>query len=247
MVEPLKVLLGKAAFSFIGTVSNLGATTMANVPIDDHTAVVQIERVLHAPPSFARMEGQRITVQLSASEPVPAVGQSLAFFTQGVAFGESILVTEIGRLPVSEVESLATAAVASGKVAGAFEEQLAELRADALRARGAEADVIVVGRVVSVEKAGPSSGSEHDPDWWRATIAVTHVEKGQVSGGQISFLYANSLDVRWYKAPKAHPSMAGAWILHKTDATMSALGDYGFGRYGVRAACSDQSLHSVRG
>jgi len=109
------------------------------------------------------------------------------------------------------------------------------------------ADVVVVGRVVSVEKAGPSSGSEHDPDWWRATIAVTHVEKGQVSGGQISFLYANSLDVRWYKAPKAHPSMAGAWILHKTDATMSALGDYGFGRYGVRAACSDQSLHSVRG
>ena len=55
---------------------------------------------------------------------------------------------------------------------------------------------------------------------------MTHVEKGQVSGGQISFLYANSLDVRWYKAPKAHPSMAGVWILHKTDATMSALGDY---------------------
>jgi hypothetical protein len=90
MVEPLKVLLGKAAFSFIGTVSNLGATTMANVPIDDHTAVVRIEHVLHAPPSFARMEGQRITVQLSASEPVPAVGQSLAFFMQGAAFGDAV-------------------------------------------------------------------------------------------------------------------------------------------------------------
>src|SRR5262249_16377783 len=156
---------------------------------DDHTAVVQIEHVLHAPPSFAHMEGQRITVQLSASEPVPAVGESLAFFTQGVAFGESIVVTEIGRLPVSDVEGLPRDAVTRGKVAGAFDEQLTELYDDALRAHAAEADLIVVGRVVKVEKAGQPSGSEHDPDWWLATIAVTHVEKGQVSGSQISFLY----------------------------------------------------------
>jgi hypothetical protein len=226
MAESLTALLGKAAFSFIGTVSNLGATTMANVPTDDHTAVVQIEHVLHAPPSFVHLEGQRITVQLSASEPVPAVGQSLAFFTQGVAFGESIVVAEIGRLPVSDVEGFATAAVAKGKVAGAFDDQLAELRADALRAHAAQADAIVVGRVVSVEKAGPPSPSEHDPDWWRATVAVTHVEKGQISGDQVSFLYPNSLDVRWHKVPKAHPGMEGVLILHSTDASLEPLANY---------------------
>lgn len=226
MPEPLKVLLGKAAFSFVGTVSSLGAATMTNIPIDDHTAVVQIEHVLHAPPNFARMEGQRVTVQLSGSEPLPAVGESLAFFTQGVAFGESIAVSEVGRLPVSEVEGFATAAIARGKVAGAFDEQLAELSADALRAHAAAADAIVVGRVVAVEKVGQSAASEHDPDWWRAKLAVTHVEKGQVSGDQITFLYANSMDVRWHNAPKAHPGMEGVWLLHRSDAARNALAEY---------------------
>ena len=226
MPEPLKVLLGKAAFSFIGTISSLGAATMTNVPIDDHTAVVQVEHVLHAPPAFVHMEGHRITVQLSPSEPVPAVGESWAFFTQGVAFGESILVSEVGRLPVGDVEGLATAAAARGQVAGAFDQQIAELRVDELRAHAQQADAVVVGRVIGVEKVGVPSHSEHDPDWWRATIAVTHVEKGQVSGGQVSFIYPNSKDVRWFKVPKAHPGMEGVWILHKTRAELSGLAEY---------------------
>ena len=226
MPETLNVLLGKAAFSFVGSIATLGAATMTNVPIDGRTAVVQIDHVLHAPPAFAHMEGHRITVQLAPGEPAPAVGESWAFFTDGVAFGESILVNEVGRLPVSEVEGFATAAAARGKVAGAFDAQIAELHANALRAHAQAADAVVVGRVIGAEKVGNPAHSEHDPDWWRATVAVTHVEKGNVSGGQVVFIYPNSADVRWYAVPKARPGMQGVWILHRTATERSGLAPY---------------------
>ena len=54
--------------------------------------MVQVNHVLHAPDAFAQFEGQRITVQLSPDAEVPAVGQSSAFFAEGVAFGDSIVV-----------------------------------------------------------------------------------------------------------------------------------------------------------
>ena len=75
---------------------------------------------------------------------------------------------------------------------------------------------MVVGRVVRLEKAVPSGGSEHDPDWWLATLDVHHVERGDVGVGEIGVLYANSLDVRWRRAPKPRAAQEGVWILHAT-------------------------------
>ena len=58
--------------------------------------------------------------------------------------------------------------------------------------------------------------SEHDPDWWQATLEVQHVERGTVEPGPMSVLYANSLDVQWRAAPKPKASQEGLWILHAT-------------------------------
>jgi hypothetical protein len=224
--DPIKKLLQQASFSFIGTVVQLGAATMANLPIDDHSAVVQVDHVLDAPPAFANFDGHRVTVQLKKDAAPPAVGQSMAFFTQGVAFGESLAVQEVGRLPVEAVEPQATAALAAGRRAGAFQEIRHAIRREHLQAHAAQGDAVVVGRVTKTEKASQGSASEHDADWWRATIDVSHVERGNVKTGPVEVLYPNSQDVRWHGVPKPAPSSEGVWVLHATTGPLKDAAPY---------------------
>ncbi|MCW3054716.1 MAG: hypothetical protein JWN14_3886 [Chthonomonadales bacterium] len=218
-------LLQQAPFSFVGTVEHLNAGTMSNIPIDERTAVVHVVHVLHSPPAFATLEGQRITVQLSADIVPPAVGDSAAFFAQGVTFGESIVVAEIGRLKVEDVMGPVTASLAVGG-SGGFEALLEQAADQATKAHADTADAIVVGRVVSLSRAFGAVASEHDPDWWKATLDVFHVEKGDVSPGEVVVLYANSLDVRWRTAPKPKASQGGLWLLHATEGDLKTAAPF---------------------
>ena len=205
--ETIKKNLEAASFSFIGTVEQLGAATMSNLSIDDRTAVVNVDHVLDAPPAFAHLEGHRVTVQLDRKSKPPAVGEAAAFFTQGLAFGDSVAVSEVARMSVEDVEPLATRAAEAGLRAGAFQDIRGEIRNEKLRRHAtAESDAVIVGRVVKIEKALPGTASEHDPDWWRATIEVQHVERGSVSKGTVDVLYPNSQDVRWHGVPKPKAS-----------------------------------------
>lgn len=209
-------LLRQTSLSFVGTIEHLGAATMNDVPINDRTAVVRVEYVLHAPPSLAGLEGRRITLQLSADREPLAVGDAAAFFVEGLAFGESIAVAEVGRLPVEAVEPHATAAVTAGQT-DAFASLQRQVEAQHLRDHADNADAVVVGRVTRLERAFGPAPSEHDPDWWKATLDVFHVEKGKLPPGDVVVLYPNSLDVRWRTAPKPKASQGGLWLLHATE------------------------------
>jgi len=215
--DTIKKNLEAASFSFIGTVEQLGAATMSNLTVDDHTAVVNVDHILDAPPGFAHMEGHRVTVQLDRNFKPPAVGEAAAFFTQGLAFGDSIAVSEVARMSVEDVEPYATRAAEAGLHAGAFLDLRGQMRNDKLRRHAiTESDAVIVGRVVKVEKALAGTASEHDPDWWRATIEIQHVERGSVGKGPVEVLYPNSLDVRWHGIPKPKASSEGVWLLHAT-------------------------------
>jgi hypothetical protein len=126
-------------------------------------------------------------------------------------------------MSVEDVEPFATRAAQAGVRAGAFADLRGQMRGEKLRRHAtAESDAVIVGRVVKVEKAAAGTASEHDPDWWRATIVVQHVERGSVGKGPVQVLYPNSADVRWHKVPKPKPSSEGVWMLH---ATAGALRD----------------------
>jgi hypothetical protein len=218
--EEIVRLLRQAPFSFVGTIEHLGAATMVDVPVDDRTAVVRIERVLHAPDEFVGLQGNLITIQLAADTLPPQVEQTFAFFAQGLAFGESIAVAEVGRLPLEAVAPRLNVAMAAGGTSP-FDELLQGIERDRLREHAANAAAIVIGRVIKLEKALPSEGWEHDPDWWRATIYVHHVERGDLEPGPVDVLYANSIDVKWQLAPKPRASQAGVWILHPAEGRLA--------------------------
>lgn len=217
-------LLRHAPFSFVGTIEHLGAATMSNIAIGAQTAVVRVDYVLSAPPAFTGLEGHRITMQLAVDKDTPAVGESAAFFTQGLAFGESITVVEVGRLPVEEVEPPVSAALSVGQPPFAALEQ--QLATTLLQEHAAAADAVIVGRVTGLARAFPPALSEHDPDWWKATIDVFHVQKGNVLPGEITVLYANSLDVRWRTSPKPRAGQEGLWLLHATGGELRAAASF---------------------
>ena len=225
--EAIADLLRRAPISFVGTVEHLGAATMSGLPIDERTAVVRIDHMLHAPEALSRLEGHRATVQLEAgSDPLPP-GESAAFFAEGLAFGETVALREVGRLPVADVEPHLTAAAERGE-RGAFAPLQRRLQAEDLRGHASAADAVVVGEVVGLQNVAGGEGafSEHDPDWWTATIAVHHVEQGDLQPGQVTVLYPNSRDVRWAHVPKPTPSEYGVWILHATEGDLARLAPY---------------------
>ena len=214
-------LLKQTAFSFVGTVERLGAATMSDVPIDSRTAVVRVDRVLHAPAAFAHLEGSTVTVQLAAAAKE---GQQLAFFANGLAFGTSIAVTEVGRRPATELAPHLARAEALG--GSPLEDLQAQLDAEALREHAKDAAAVLTGRVTALAQAAPVGMSEHDPVWCTATIDVEHVERGRGVGGQVAVLYPNSLDVRWHDVPKPKMGQEGLFILHATDRALRPLAKY---------------------
>ncbi|MFF5012838.1 hypothetical protein [Streptomyces sp. NPDC001165] len=224
MPEDVTELVRKAPLSFLGTVTRLGDTRLASVPVDDRTAVVQVTQVLHAPDAFKRLAGSEVTVQLSANAAPPAVGDTAAFFTDGIAYGEGLAVKEVGRLPAETVQPHVSHAARTAD-AMPFSALQRDIQDADMVSHAAEADAVVVGVVTGLQQAGERAAderiSEHAPEWWVAQLDVSHVESGELTPGRISVLYPNSRDFRWYDAPKPQASQEGMWFLHTTEGALA--------------------------
>jgi hypothetical protein len=221
-------ILSRAQFVINATMAPLDRSAVTDIPVDDHTVVFKIDQVLHAPAALSRSAGLEVTVQLAAGSPVPAVGEQLTLFTTPVAYGKSIALAEVGRAAPwtspgsSTIEPDSPARRSRPRRTLALAQQLEEAQR---RAHATEVDVIVIGRVVRLEKAGDPVLREHDPDWWVAFVAVDHRVKGPVAG-TLRFVFPNSKDVRWVDAPKPTPGEFSLWLLHAATDDTAELADY---------------------
>ena len=218
-----EALAQDARFVFIGTVQKLRAATMDDVPIDDRTAIVRVDEVIHAPEVLTYYAGHEITVQVGGRKSVKQ-GQQAKFYTNGWLFGDSVAVESIDHEDVKR-----PAAAASREVG----DPVRRLGQRDLQARFADAALVVSGRVTSVRMptdvaaaraargtAAPAPIgriSEHDPDWRIAEVQVDEVHKGAHPKGTVSIRFPSSQDVMWHDAPKFHPGQEGFFVLHKTD------------------------------
>src|SRR6516225_4827579 len=90
-------MMRQSQFVFQATVQSPGRSTVSDIPVDDHTVVVKIDRVLHSPAALAHSAGMDVTVQLAAGSAVPPAGEQVTFFTRPVAYSDGIAVAEVGR------------------------------------------------------------------------------------------------------------------------------------------------------
>jgi hypothetical protein len=224
----MKELLAESSLAFTGTVAEVGATTVPDIPVDERTVVVEVGEVLHAPPEVDLASGSRVTVQLAEDLDPLEPGAEAAFFANGIAYGEELAVAEVGRIPPAE------AAVMSGRLAGIpggespVAALLAEIEQDQVVEHARGADAVVRAQVTGLNVV-PSEGPphEHDPQWWIATLHADHVAKGDLEAPtDVQVLYANSLDVRWRRHPKPKAGQGGLWLLHRTGTDRAQLAPY---------------------
>jgi hypothetical protein len=215
-------LAQEARFVFKGTVQKLKAATMGGIPVDDRTAVVRVDEVIHAPEVLSHYAGQDITVMLAGKKKFKK-GQQAVFYANGLVFGESVAVQALDHHDVGKTP--AAMAVAGG-------DPVKNLAVRDIQARLTSADVILSGRVTSVRVpsdtvAAKSAGlaahtvtgpiSEHDPVWRIGEIQVDQVHQGAHKGKTAEVRFPNSQDVMWHDAPKFHPGQEGFFILHKSE------------------------------
>ena len=206
----------QSTFTFVGTVKELNAATMAEeVPVTQNTAVVHVDQVLQAPPMLANRDGTDITVLLSDPQQVQE-GQQATFFTTGWIYGEDIAVQEVGHVEgrVDDERAAELAALSPGTP---------ENRTQRLQQRLAEAGCLVAGMVSEIKfperYATQGPVSEHAPLLREATIQIETVYKGDIPADQdtIKAIFFASMDVRWRITPILEVGQKGIFVLDKRE------------------------------
>ena len=201
-------LVRTAPFIFTAQVVQLGATSVAGLAPNERLAVVKVDSVFRAPPVLESLKNKRVTIQLGGQKSLKA-GEKALFYATSWLYGDGVAVVEVARERVpSDLKSLA-ARVAQVELR--FEDEK-------LNERLHRAEIVITGLV---EKVGPidqdvgSRRSEHDPLWWRAEIAIDHVEKGKAQDMRVTAYFPSSLDEYWLETPKLHADQRGTFILHR--------------------------------
>lgn len=199
--EAMKATAQRASFIFSGTVQKQSAP--------ENSAIVRVDEVLRNAGVVSDVQGKDVVVQWDS--PPLKEGEQAVFFTNVAIYGSRLTVREI--MHVSSEASLAS--VADLQVRDAIK----EVPDATLEARLAQADLVVLGKVSSVRaielrQRGPVV-SEHDPEWWQATVRVESVEKGQANSQSLLVLFPHSDDIRWFAAPKFKVGQEGVFLLQR--------------------------------
>jgi len=215
-------LVKQSDIIFIGTVTQVGAVAVPEVPASPRTVVVRVDQVLEKPSAVALATGDSVTVETRRPGSLKA-GTQATFYTTGWIFGRGVAVREVGHEPG---RSPVVAADERDAVARARREvNDADLKTHIQRAA-----MVVAGRVEQVRPAElaaaparPKRISEHDPDWQEAIIRVEDGIKGAQAGERVVVRFPGSPDVAWVGTPKFAVGQEGTFLLHKDSTTGSPL------------------------
>lgn len=211
-------LVDESGLIFKGTIEQVGAATMADLPVTGRTAVVRMDEVLDRPYEIGDVTGDRITVELATDEDAK-VGRHGVFFTTIGVIGDSLAVRQIGPL------SADTPALRD--LIGRNPDVTRRRHDRHLKHCVAEAEIVVSGQVVGVRPPVRKPGqplSFNDPAWATATIQVDRVEKGQVQLREITLPFPTGGPRNLSRAPRFHVGQRGIWMLHRTPAEMASQG-----------------------
>ena len=208
-------LAGQSSIIFVGTVSQLAATSFPDVPKSAQTIVVRVDAILKKPAAVSLKKGDSVTVEVkdpSAFQP----GTQATFYTDGWIFGSGVAVKELGHEIGPAGVGVSTASASSQS----------EISDQELRTRLGAADFVVIGRVTDVHRWTPPKSAktyrvtEHDPDWHEAVVVIQSVLKGkQVKGSKIVVRFPGRNDVAWVRSPKFEKNQQGVFCLNRDQIT----------------------------
>ena len=217
-------LARSARFIFHGTVQSASTKQIPGVP-GTKALTVRVDEIVQGPEQLSTYEGRDVFVVPRKGDRF-GNGERAVFYTNGIAFGDTLILESIGHLPLRM----------SGSSLRGAPRPAAVLKKRDVQERLESADMVVVGRVAAVRlpstdatprtgarraasRAAPTRGpiSEHDPQWREAVIEVERVEKGARARREVIVRFPASDDVRWFRSPKFAPGDEGVFILRRPD------------------------------
>lgn len=213
-------LVQQSNIIFAGTVSQLEATSFADVPKSAQTIVVRVESVLKKPPAVSLKKGDNVTVEVKdpgAFRP----GMEVTFYADGWIFGSGVAVKELSHA-MSPSGGKPGGGGAEERAIRQIEEQISDQE---LKQRLASADFVVIARVADVRKwtapevaSVPHRVTEHDPDWHDAVIKIESILKGpKPKKNKLVVRFPQCNDVAWVHAPKFEKHQEGIFFLKKDE------------------------------
>src|SRR5258707_12880457 len=94
-------LVKQSSIVFVGTVSQVAATSFTGVPKSAQTIVVRVDSVLKKPQAVSLKKGDNVTVEVKDPAAFPE-GMQATFYTEGWIFGSGVAVKELGHAAPSE-------------------------------------------------------------------------------------------------------------------------------------------------
>jgi hypothetical protein len=213
-------LMKQSDIIFIGTVTQVGAVAVPEVPASARTLVARVDQVLEKPAAVTLAAGDSVTVETVRAGSLKP-GAEATFYTTGWIFGRGVAVREVGHEPG---RSPVMAAVQQESVAKARQ----QVNDADLRARIQAAAMVVAGRVEQVRRAElaatparPKRITEHDADWQEAIIQVEDGIKGAKAGERVVVRFPGSPDVAWVGTPRFAVGQEGTFLLRVDSSTGS--------------------------
>ena len=200
---------GDASYVFLGTVEAASASTVQGLAGSEETYSVRVEEIRYQAGSFTDQTGKPLTLLAGATSLVE--GERYIFHTEPFLFGKSLAAQLLAAEPSTDREG-------GRAIVNLSEKRLLE--------RVGLADLIVVGHVEEVQLLGPApeADSEHHPELHTARIQVEKAVKGARAVGEVEAVFAASIDVQWYRAPKLGVGDRGVFLLHVADADLAVSG-----------------------
>lgn len=195
-------------FIFKGTVKVLHTSTI-NAKESESLGVVNVTDIIKSPESMSNLKGKDITVSFNNVANVTA-GDEIILFSNAYVLGSEVAVAEVGRMKPDESKSSVANLTANA------EDAMKRYQDDQLKERIARSELVIAGKItaVNVLKLEHKFESEHDPVWTEATVQVDEMMKGKAAK-TITFVFAASTDVAWYRAPKFKQGDQGVFLLRK--------------------------------
>lgn len=192
-------LVSDSSLIFSGTVIELGASSVANLPPRDNFAVVSVDNPLRFDPALGDLRRRKITVALlKRGELQP--DEKAVFFTLDWIQGGGIAVREVAHLPARQEDAVAA------EVERLPERHLAERLASAM--------LVVMAEVSEIKPTPFDIRSRDAPQWATARFRNLEALKGQPIENMVA-LFPTSGRPMWARSPRLKRRQRGIFLLHR--------------------------------
>ncbi|HEX6642769.1 MAG TPA: hypothetical protein VF215_16745 [Thermoanaerobaculia bacterium] len=225
----LRQWVRSAPLIFRGT--NLGTMESPTLPLPPprgRAFRVRVDETLRGAESIGDFTQQEIVVMTAGGDNAR---KTAIYFVRPVVYGKTLVAEELGEMDVPSDKRAFANALA----------QAEQQNADAvLSERIASAEAVVVARVLDVRSVVKERGgrpSEHDPEWAIARLAIVRTLKGQPRTAAcagvpcVEVAFAQSDDIRWFRAPKLVPGQEAIVFLRPADEKLLREGEKPPARY----------------